>query len=501
MNLPFRFLSVSRFSQQNSRPNALQVWVLAAVLPICSLLLSMAFWRFVYPAIFILFFAAVSVAALKGGFVPGMVAALESAVVGNYFLLRPKATLIRDYDSLLRTALFLLSCALISYVGEKQLRSNSLLRRVHSELVEEHERVELALSAGKAFAWYHDPRTHKVTCKGNLEVVNELGFPISTEEWLNAVHPDDQAEVREALAVALQTGKPYEIEYRINTREKTYWLHTWAKGIVGNDGKVIRVVGVTVDKTQEKRMQAVLAKSEQFAVAGRLAATVAHEIRNPLETIGNVAFLLRSSGRLTTEDVQMLDTVSDEVDHIARIAKNTLTLHRSSQNVTVFKVCEAVDLVLEFYNKKFALKKIELRNSRSTLDTKMTGNLGELRQVVSNLVGNAVDAVENHGVIAVRVRRIGKGIAARVRITVADNGHGITESTRPGLFKPFFTTKEESGTGLGLWVTKQMVESAGGSIRMRSSTKGPRRGTTFSIVLPTVTCAGESLLSSSVRAS
>jgi signal transduction histidine kinase len=460
--------------------------MVAAVLPICSLFLSLAVLHIIYPAIFILFFAAVSVVAWNSGFLPAMFAAVESAVFANYFLLVTEGRWLHDTRSVLRTALFLLSCALISFLGEKQLRAQRLLRRMHAELATEHERLTLALSASKAFAWFHDAKKHTVTVRGNLEVVEAVGSPVSSDDWMAAIHPEDQNRVREAFSIALCSGTPYELEYRVAIGENVYWLLSHGKGIKLQDGKLIGVVGVTVDITKEKRMQSVLARSERFAVAGRLAATVAHEIRNPLETIGNVVYLLRGSEDVSARTAEMLEVVAKEVENLGNISRNTLTLHRDSKDASRFSVSDAADLVLEFYRKKAEQKNVQLQRSHWSANTSMNGFSGEVRQVLSNLVGNALDAVDESGIIAVRVRSFGRGSTSRVRISVADNGSGIPDTAQRSLFEPFFTTKVESGTGLGLWVTKQLVQNAGGQIKMRTATAGLHRGTTFTVVLPSM---------------
>ena len=251
------------------------------------------------------------------------------------------------------------------------------------------------------------------------------------------------------------------------------------------DGHLLGALAINEDVTERKKAEQALIRTERLASAGRLAATIAHEIRNPLEAIQSVAYLLRTSGNLPHASTEMLRVIDEESARIENIVRNTLTLHRDSRLATEFDAAGEVKLIVERYASKAAKNRVTIGTPRWTEDARLTGHPGELRQIVTNLLGNALDAVQSGGVVAVRVSSL-RSRGQRVRITIADNGCGISALSRSRLFEPFFTTKDESGTGLGLWVTKQLVERSGGRIQMRSATDGPRRGTTFSIVLPTV---------------
>lgn len=250
-------------------------------------------------------------------------------------------------------------------------------------------------------------------------------------------------------------------------------------------GHVIGALAINEDVTDRKKAEETLIRTEKLASAGRLAATIAHEIRNPLETIRGLTYLLKTASDLPRAATDMLGEIDVEIERVEDIVRNTLTLHRDSRTAIEFDAAKDVSLVVERYRSQALKNRVTIKPSKWSNATNTVGHPGDVRQVVTNLVGNAMDAVEPGGIIAVRVRQVSDRGRPAVRITVADNGCGVPACVRPKLFEPFFTTKAESGTGIGLWVTKQLVEHCGGKIRMRSATQGARRGTTFSAVFPT----------------
>jgi signal transduction histidine kinase len=183
----------------------------------------------------------------------------------------------------------------------------------------------------------------------------------------------------------------------------------------------------------------------------------------------------------------MLNDLDRESQRIGDIVQNTLTLHRDSRTPVEFSVAKDVNIILERCRSKSENNRVNIKTSGWSNDATIVGYPGEFRQVVTNLLANALDAVEPGGTVAVRVRQVRDDQSGDVRITVADNGCGVPSALQSKLFEPFFTTKEASGTGLGLWVTRRLLEHCGGTIRMRSATTGLRRGTTFTAVFPSTT--------------
>ncbi len=243
-----------------------------------------------------------------------------------------------------------------------------------------------------------------------------------------------------------------------------------------------------VDITERKRAEDALLRSEKLASVGRMAASIAHEINNPLAAVMNALYL--ASSNLDEREVarQFLDTADDELKRIAHITRQTLGFYRESSAPTTVSVNSILDSAVDLLRGKIKVK-------RASIEKQYDGNLqvaavsGELRQVFSNLLANSLDAIHEDGTIKLRVSRstcVNSG-QPRIRVTVADGGQGIDPATLPRIFEPLFTTKEATGSGLGLWVSMQLIGKHQGSIRVRSSTNPPRRGTVFSILLPVET--------------
>ena len=234
-----------------------------------------------------------------------------------------------------------------------------------------------------------------------------------------------------------------------------------------------------------KRTEDALISSEKLASVGRMAAVLAHEINNPLEGITNILYLVQNTDGLPESAREYLRMADGELKRIAHVTRQTLGFYRESTAPATFHLTRLFEAVLDLLQAKTISK-------RSAIDIKcdehleMTAFQGEVRQVVSNLLLNSLDAIPEAGKITMRASACEafRNEQPAIRITVADNGHGISDSSRRSLFQPFFTTKGTVGNGLGLWVSKQIIEKHGGSIQVRSRTRGPRQGTTFSILLP-----------------
>jgi signal transduction histidine kinase len=228
--------------------------------------------------------------------------------------------------------------------------------------------------------------------------------------------------------------------------------------------------------------------SERLAVSGRMAATVAHEINNPLEAATNALYLLAESSSLDNSARQFLTIAQEELARIRQIATLTLGLHRrDTEHPEQVKVPELIDNVLALFGRKLRTLGVAIE-TRYNADIPVNAFPGELRQVFSNLIVNAADALEKSGdklCIHVLESLNWTNLAQRgLRITISDNGCGIPAEKRAQIFEPFFTTKGSKGTGIGLSVSLGIVKKYGGTIRFRSSVKQGGSGTTFSIFLP-----------------
>jgi PAS domain S-box-containing protein len=251
-------------------------------------------------------------------------------------------------------------------------------------------------------------------------------------------------------------------------------------------GKIVGASAIARDITAEKQSEEAIRRSEKLATTGRLAASIAHEINNPLEALANLLYLARHDPNHAGD---YLTLAEQEVGRVAKLAQQTLGFVRDNSSPGSMDPAAIMDEILQLYSRKLASRQIHVtRRYRST--GPISGFSGELRQLLANLVMNAMDAMTDGGSLQVRVAagRDWPSGRAGVRITVADTGSGIPRDRLRQIFEPFYTTKKDTGTGLGLWVSRGIVQKHGGSIRVRSRADGRTTarttGTVFSIFLP-----------------
>jgi PAS domain S-box-containing protein len=252
-----------------------------------------------------------------------------------------------------------------------------------------------------------------------------------------------------------------------------------------SSGHMIGVVLVFRDITERRMSEGALMRAEKLATAGRLAATVAHEVNNPLEGLTNLIYIARRSDELD-EIRRLLSQAEGELSRIAHITRQSLGFYRETSTPISFQPASIVREVVDFYSPRATNQGVSFIVDAAT-DREVIGGPGEFRQILSNLLLNSLDACNSGSTIRIQVRsatdprnRSNSG----VRITVADTGFGIPRENLESIFEPFFTTKKDSGTGLGLWVSRELVRKHGGSLRVRSRTSTPGCGTLFSIFLP-----------------
>jgi PAS domain S-box-containing protein len=249
-------------------------------------------------------------------------------------------------------------------------------------------------------------------------------------------------------------------------------------------GRIVGAAKIARDISQQKKAERALRTTERLAAVGRLAATVAHEINNPLEAVTNLVYLAKSVA--VREDVRdFLAGAEEELGRVAQMSKQTLGFYRETKGIAAVRVGKTVEALMSVFSSKARNKGIKIRTEISG-EVAIQAIPGEIRQLIGNLLSNSIDAVVNGGEIRIRVAAGRYGGDSGVRLTVCDNGPGIPEHVRAHIFEPFFTTKTDVGTGLGLWVCKSIVQKHHGSIRLRSSTSPGGSGTVFSVFLPSL---------------
>ncbi len=259
-----------------------------------------------------------------------------------------------------------------------------------------------------------------------------------------------------------------------------------------DNGNVVGAAKIIRNMTETNKIERALQTTEKLAAAGRMAATVAHEINNPLEAVTNLVYLAKRDLSNNDRVAGYLDLASRELDRVAHITRQTLGFYRDTSSPVRFNVAERIDDLLLLYEKRFESRRITVVKQYGK-DIEITALAGEVRQALSNLVTNAIDAMPNGGTLVVKVAKSCDWSGSHlngVRVTILDTGGGIEAKHKQSIFQPFFTTKTDVGTGLGLWITRGIVEKHHGTIRMKSRTGQDRHGTAFSIFLPAEFAAG-----------
>jgi len=250
-------------------------------------------------------------------------------------------------------------------------------------------------------------------------------------------------------------------------------------------GKIVGAAKIARDITQQNKTERALHTTERLAAVGRLAATIAHEINNPLAAVTNFVYLAKQ--RVVGDDVrEFLTGAQEELKRISHLTKQTLGFYRESQGARCVTIGSILDSLISVFSYKTRDRAIEIR-SEIRKDLEIYAVPGEIRQLVANLLSNSIDAVGQAGRIRIRVSGSSSFNGTRtsgVKLTIADSGPGIPLQARSRLFEPFFTTKKDIGTGLGLWISRNIVEKHHGWIRMKTSTVPGRSWTVFSVFLP-----------------
>jgi two-component system, chemotaxis family, CheB/CheR fusion protein len=429
---------------------------------------------------FALFLAAVVVTARFFGFGPALFCSFLSTACLDFFVLplRFHFALNTEVD-LERLAAFLTIAVLVGSLA--RLKTKAELK------------AERTLREKAAIVEYSDDAIFSINPDGVITSWNrgaERLYRYGPDEAVGAsvkrlAPPERQAEVEHNLELLRRGGHIdfYRTERMRKGGTRVPVLLSIAS-LRNTQGAIVGGSMMARDISVQKQSEEAIRRSEKLAAAGRLAASVAHEINNPLEAVLNLLYLARHD---PSQADRYLTMAEQEVGRVASLTQQTLGFVRETNVPGPLNPAKILDEVLQLYSRTLEGKKIRVaRRYRSGCE--IVGYSGELRQLLSNLLVNAVDAMESGGSLQVRVaagHQWSDG-AEGVRITIADNGSGIPRETLGRIFEPFYTTKQERGTGLGLWVCRGIVEKHRGSIRVRSRVDGERSGTVFSVFLPAV---------------
>ncbi len=356
-------------------------------------------------------------------------------------------------------------------------------RRAENALRDSEEQYRLLTEALPQMVWLaRDGTTPQIIefCNSQTQAYTGLTREqLLAGEWHTAIHPEEQEQYISDTLTAQRAGKPFELQYRVySVQTQTWRLHLARCSPFLNAQGELRWLATLIDIEDQVRAQDVLRRTEKLAAVGRLASSIAHEINNPLEAVTNLIYLLQSTPLMEQQSVY-LKSAAEELARVSHITNHTLRFHRQSTKPTDVSPAEIIDSVLALYNARLRDAQITvIREYKTTASMRCYSS--ELRQVFANLIGNAFDATRRGGTIAVRVRTA-KGNGDNIMITVADTGHGMSRETINRIFEPFFTTKGIHGTGLGLWVSSEIVSNHRGKFRVRSR---DGYGTAVSIFFP-----------------
>jgi PAS domain S-box-containing protein len=257
-----------------------------------------------------------------------------------------------------------------------------------------------------------------------------------------------------------------------------------AAPIYDDQNQLRGVVMVFRDVTLEKQSQSVMRKAEKLAAAGRLAATMAHEINNPLEAVGNLIYIVRHTANLPEDVMGYLTMAEQELERVSHITRQTLGFYRDSSEPGPVEMRVVIESVLKIYDNKIRGKGVVLEMQLAPECPTIFGLQGEMKQLIANLVSNAADAIGHGGKIRIVMTPAAREQGSGVELKIEDNGPGISAEHRSHIFEPFFTTKKDVGTGLGLWVSKEIAERHGGNIELISGKENSLGGAVFSVFLP-----------------
>lgn len=249
-------------------------------------------------------------------------------------------------------------------------------------------------------------------------------------------------------------------------------------------GEIVGASKILRDISSRKRMEQSLVQAEKIASVGRMAATIAHEINNPLEAITNLMYLLRPAIH-DPSATRLLDAAESELSRVSHIARQTLGFYRENASAGRFSLSELVNHAITIYGSRCANARIEMESSLQS-SKRLAMRRGEILQVISNLVANAIYAMPDGGNLHLSTRDVLEPTDGVV-LTIGDTGSGIPPANLPHVFDAFFTTRKTVGTGIGLFIAKQFVESHGGKIHIKSDVAPGASGTEVSIFLPATT--------------
>jgi PAS domain S-box-containing protein len=263
------------------------------------------------------------------------------------------------------------------------------------------------------------------------------------------------------------------------------WLTWFYPVFTGESAEPVLVGAIALDTTERWHAQQALVQTEKLAAVGRLAASIAHEMNNPLSSVTNLLYLIACDETLNEATRGFVDRASVELDRVSKIATQTLRFARRTVAPSQVNIEEIIHGMMLLFGGRLTQNQVKVSVRRRRVSS-FYGYASEVMQLLTNLLSNAIDAIGEAGKITIAIQdsRDWRTSTPCVAVSIADSGPGISPLHRQKIWEPFFTTKSETGTGLGLWLVDETVRKNGGSIRMRTATSEVQHGTVFRLLLP-----------------
>jgi PAS domain S-box-containing protein len=300
--------------------------------------------------------------------------------------------------------------------------------------------------------------------------------------WAEGVHKEDLDRCLDIYLSNFESRTPFQMEYRLRRADGEYrWMLDHGVPRFDGAGILLGYIGSCTDINDIYIARQALLQAEKIAATGRMAATIAHEVNNPLEAVMNLMYLLRSK-IADEEGLNYLSTAESEIMRVSHIAKQTLGYYREHAAASAASLSEIAQQAVFIYEPRCIAANIMV-NTTFHSSRKPVIRHGEMMQVVSNVIANSIYAMPQGGAINVEVSDSEAGPEG-VNFVVRDNGSGISQENLPKIFNAFFTTRATIGTGIGLFVAKQFIEGHGGEITIESNQDSDTHGTIVRVFLP-----------------
>lgn len=361
-------------------------------------------------------------------------------------------------------------------------------QRTEDRLFEREQDLHYLITLGSQIPWTADASGKILGVDPRLPTL--VGLPLEQvlgDKWLQVVHADDLDNAVRAWTHSISTGQPLDIEYRIRDASGSFvWVSTRAVPRHDTDKRIVKWYGSIENIEVRKQAEFAIRQSEKLAALGRLANSIAHEVNNPLEAVTNLLFLSQNTDDLSAIK-EYLKNADRELRRVADATAQTVRFHKQSSSPAAVTCDELLDGVMSLYCGKASQTVLQIEK-RVRANRPVQCLESDVRQALSNLIGNSIDALSPQGGrLFLRGREGTEWASGRKRlvITIADSGPGIPSEIMPHLFKPFVTTKGENRSGLGLWISRDIIARQEGRITIKSSRNPNYHGTVVTLSLPT----------------